>query len=56
MTTWPIPAELHLMEIKILDTMGEPGVAVMALAIASDIFAAAGKRIRDLLIKHTKLV
>src|SRR5215467_11372746 len=35
---------------------GEPGVPVMAPAIASGIFAATGKRIRDLPIKHTKLV
>ena len=34
---------------------GWPGAAVMAIAVASDIFAATGKRIPDLLIKQTKL-
>ena len=36
--------------------VGEPGVPVMALALTAAIFAATGKRIRDLPIKRTKLV
>jgi CO/xanthine dehydrogenase Mo-binding subunit len=36
--------------------VGEPGVPVMAPALTAAIFAAAGKRIRDLPIKRTKLV
>jgi isoquinoline 1-oxidoreductase beta subunit len=36
--------------------VGEPGVPVMAPALTAAIFAATGKRIRDLPIKRTKLV
>jgi isoquinoline 1-oxidoreductase beta subunit len=36
--------------------VGEPGVPVMAPALTAAIFAATGKRIRELPIKRTKLV
>jgi isoquinoline 1-oxidoreductase beta subunit len=36
--------------------VGEPGVPVMAPALTAAIFAATGKRIRDLPVKRTKLV
>ncbi len=49
-------------DVKIVDSKerhagaGEPGVPVMAPAIAAAIFAATGKRVRELPIKRTKLV
>jgi isoquinoline 1-oxidoreductase beta subunit len=53
----PRETHVHLVESSALPTgVGEPGVPPMAPAICNAIFAATGKRIRELPVKKTKLV
>jgi isoquinoline 1-oxidoreductase beta subunit len=52
------PTETHVQIVKSdapAAGVGEPGVPPMAPAICNAIFAATGKRVRELPIKHTKL-
>ncbi|HWF48669.1 MAG TPA: hypothetical protein VG168_16795, partial [Bryobacteraceae bacterium] len=53
----PRETHVHLVESDALPTgVGEPGVPPIAPAICNAIFAATGKRIRELPVKRTKLV
>lgn len=53
----PFESHVHIVESDAPPAgVGEPGVPVMAPAIANAIFAATGKRIRELPIRKTKLV
>jgi len=53
------PRETHVHIVASTEApagVGEPGVPVMAPAICNAVFAATGKRIRELPLKKTKLV
>jgi isoquinoline 1-oxidoreductase beta subunit len=53
------PVETHVQIVSSTEApagIGEPGVPPIAPAICNAIFAATGKRIRELPIKKTKLV
>jgi isoquinoline 1-oxidoreductase beta subunit len=53
----PFESHVHIVESDAPPAgVGEPGVPVMAPAIANAIFAATGKRIRELPLRKTKLV
>jgi isoquinoline 1-oxidoreductase subunit beta len=57
MNTAPVQVNVHFVESGALPTgVGEPGVPPVIAALANAIFAATGKRVRELPISRTKLV
>ncbi len=57
MNTSPVQVNVHFVESGALPTgVGEPGVPPVIAALANAIFAATGKRVRELPISRTKLV
>jgi isoquinoline 1-oxidoreductase beta subunit len=53
----PVQVNVHFVESGNLPTgVGEPGVPPVIAALANAIFAATGKRVRELPISKTKLV
>ena len=56
MNTAPVQTNVHIVDSDALPTgVGEPGVPPVMAALANAVFAATGKRVRDLPLSRQKL-